>query len=256
MRAACSNVRVAWRGRAWQVVGRLPNEKEFNWAFLDYKRDQFKKRGWMEFRKDLTDDVPFSLAAAIELLGSAHVLVGNMGSHVTRMIYNKMVNAAQRGPSSAVGPQHHDRHHPQSATKSSPSPTQVPSIGTSVMPPFISVDGYGLCCDFTEDCSHRDIEARNRDVRECIQCVGCSPSLLNLSSRAFTVPCRSYARSPRGLGGSILASAASTDSAQAETSGSVGTGSAISGEVIIGGAVPATACDRCIDDCYVGGRAR
>ena len=86
--------------------------------------------------------MPFSLAAALELLSGADVLVGNMGSHVTRMIYNKM----------------------------------VPSIGTSVMPPFISVDGYGLCCDFTEDCSVDDIRKRNRPVRDCIhkygQCTG------------------------------------------------------------------------------------
>ena len=125
-----------------KVTGRLPDEKEFNWAFLSYPRAQFKKRGWMEFRKDLTDDVPFSLAAALELLGAADVLVGNMGSHVTRMIYNKM----------------------------------VPSIRTGVMPPFISVDGYGLCCDFTEDCSKQDIERRNRPIRDCIhkygQCTG------------------------------------------------------------------------------------
>ena len=109
---------------------------------MNYPRSQFKKRGWMEFRKDLSDDVPFSLAAALELLGSADVLVGNMGSHVTRMIYNKM----------------------------------VPSTRTAVMPPFISVDGYGLCCDFTEECSVQDIAKRNRDVRECIhkygQCTG------------------------------------------------------------------------------------
>ena len=49
--------------------------------------------GWMEFRKDLSDDVPFSLASALELLDSADMLVGNMGSHVTRMLYNKMVVA-------------------------------------------------------------------------------------------------------------------------------------------------------------------
>jgi hypothetical protein len=124
------------------VTGRLVTEKGFNWAYLDYPRKQFKKRGWMEFRKDLTEDVPFSLAAALELLGSADVLVGNMGSHVTRMIYNKM----------------------------------VASTATSQLPPFISVDGYGLCCDFTEDCSKEDIRKRDRSARECIhkygQCTG------------------------------------------------------------------------------------
>ena len=124
------------------VVGRLPQAKGFNWAFMSYPRAQFKKRGWMEFRKDLTEDVPFSLAAALELLGSADVLVGNMGSHVTRMIYNKM----------------------------------VASTATSQLPPFLSVDGYGLCCDFTEECSKADIARRNRDIRECIhkygQCTG------------------------------------------------------------------------------------
>ena len=124
------------------VTARLPQEKGFNWAYLHYPRKQFKKRGWMEFRKDLTDDVPFSLAAALELLGSADVLVGNMGSHVTRMMYNKMVSSA----------------------------------ATSQLPPFISVDGYGLCCDFTEECSKEDIRKRDRSIRDCIhkygQCTG------------------------------------------------------------------------------------
>ena len=66
------------------VVERLQREKDFNWAFNDFPRKQFKKRGWMEFRKDLSEDVPFSLAAAVELLGGADILVGNMGSHVVR----------------------------------------------------------------------------------------------------------------------------------------------------------------------------
>ncbi|KAL3913621.1 MAG: hypothetical protein SGPRY_007918 [Prymnesium sp.] len=59
--------------------------------------------------QDLSEDVPFSLAAAIELLGRADILVGNMGSHVTRMLYNKMIAWSS----------------------------------TSLLPPFISVDGYG-----------------------------------------------------------------------------------------------------------------
>ena len=44
------------------MTGRLPLEKDFNWAYLSYPRQQFKKRGWMEFRKDLTEDVPFRWA--------------------------------------------------------------------------------------------------------------------------------------------------------------------------------------------------
>jgi hypothetical protein len=65
-----------------------------------------------------------------------------MGSHVTRMLYSKLVSSGK----------------------------------TSVLPPFISVDGYGLCCDFTEECSREQIRARRRDVRTCIhkygQCTG------------------------------------------------------------------------------------
>jgi hypothetical protein len=30
-----------------KVVGRLRDEKDFNWVFLDFPRSQFKKRGWM-----------------------------------------------------------------------------------------------------------------------------------------------------------------------------------------------------------------
>ena len=86
--------------------------------------------------------VPFSLAAAFELLGQADMLVGNMGSHVTRVLYNKMVGASRTG----------------------------------VLPPFLSVDGYGLCCDFTEDCTKEDISKRKRPIRDCIhkygQCTG------------------------------------------------------------------------------------
>ena len=52
--------------------------------------------------------VAFSLAAEMELLSTADMLVGNMGSQVTRTIYDKM----------------------------------VASTATSVVPPFISVDGY------------------------------------------------------------------------------------------------------------------
>ena len=43
---------------------------------------------------------------------------------------------------------------------------------TSVLPPFVSVDGYGLCCDFTEKCSVGAIRERGRSVRECIYSYG------------------------------------------------------------------------------------
>ena len=33
---------------------------------------------------------------------------------------------------------------------------------------FFSVDGYGMCCDFTEECTKEIIERRNRPIRECI----------------------------------------------------------------------------------------
>ena len=44
----------------------------------------------------------------------------------------------------------------------------VASSATSVLPPFISVDGYGMCCDFTEECAKQDIRKRRRDARTCI----------------------------------------------------------------------------------------
>ena len=43
---------------------------------------------------------------------------------------------------------------------------------TMEMPPFFSVDGYGLCCDFTEKCSVGAIRQRDRPVRECIYSYG------------------------------------------------------------------------------------
>jgi len=52
----------------------------------------------------------------------------------------------------------------------------VASSTTSLLPPFISVDGYGLCCDFTEECTREDIRNRDRSIRMCIhkygQCTG------------------------------------------------------------------------------------
>ena len=117
-----------------EVIERLGKETDFNWVYLDFPRGQFQKRGWMEFRHDLDENAPFSIVAALELLSAADVFVGNMGSHVSRMVYNKM----------------------------------VASSATSVLPPFISVDGYGMCCDFTEECAKQDIRKRRRDTRQCI----------------------------------------------------------------------------------------
>jgi len=116
------------------VMREVEAEKELNFVLLDFPRGQFQKRGWMEFRQDVDEHVPFSIAAAIELLSRADMLIGNMGSHVSRIVYDKMVGASL----------------------------------TSQLPPFISVDGYGLCCDFTEECTKEAITKRRRDARECI----------------------------------------------------------------------------------------
>ena len=40
-----------------------------------------------EFRSDLDENAPFSLAAELELLGEADLFVGNMGSHTSRLMY-------------------------------------------------------------------------------------------------------------------------------------------------------------------------
>ena len=45
------------------------------------RTSQFRKRGWIEFRKDLDEHAALSLAAELQLLGEADMLVGNMGSH-------------------------------------------------------------------------------------------------------------------------------------------------------------------------------
>ena len=65
------------------VIDGLRKERDFNWVYLDFPRAQFKKRGWMEFRKDTDEHVAFSLAAEMELLSTADMLVGNMGSQVS-----------------------------------------------------------------------------------------------------------------------------------------------------------------------------
>ena len=78
------------------------------------------------------------LAAELELISRAHLFVGNMGSHTSRMMYMKM----------------------------------IPSARTAVLPPFISVDGYGMCCGFTDECTKSQIRKRRRSIRECIYTYG------------------------------------------------------------------------------------
>ena len=117
---------------AWHSHGPLA------WTDLDYPRKQFRKRAWMEFRSDLDENAPFSLAAELELLSKGHVFVGHMGSHTSRTIYTRLVAASRTG----------------------------------VLPPFISVDGYGLCCGFTDECTHAQVRARRRKARECIYSYG------------------------------------------------------------------------------------
>ena len=46
------------------VVARLKGETAFNWAFNDFPRQQFKKRGWMEFRSAREHTHPRTHAAA------------------------------------------------------------------------------------------------------------------------------------------------------------------------------------------------
>ena len=61
-----------------------------------------------------------------------------MGSHTSRLMYMKLVAAAK----------------------------------TAVLPPFISVDGYGLCCGFTDGCTRQQIKQRRRPIRSCIYTYG------------------------------------------------------------------------------------
>ncbi|KAJ1635774.1 hypothetical protein T492DRAFT_963887 [Pavlovales sp. CCMP2436] len=106
-----------------------------NWVFVDWPRDQLARpKPWVEFRANLDEHVPLSLAAELELLGHADMFVGSFGSQVGRSIYYRMLSRVRGG----------------------------------TMPPFVSVDGYGLCCDFREDCTAEDIQARARPMRECI----------------------------------------------------------------------------------------
>jgi hypothetical protein len=131
---AVRTVLVATDDADGSVLREMRADTELNFVVHDFPRAQFVKRGWMEFRRDTDEHMPFSLAAEIELLSRADMLVGNMGSHVSRIAYDKM----------------------------------VASSSTSQPPPFISVDGYGMCCDFTEECTVDNITRRNRPIRECI----------------------------------------------------------------------------------------
>ena len=48
----------------------------------------------------------------------------------------------------------------------------IASSKTGVLPPFISVDGYGLCCGFTDECTKKQIRQRGRSIRACIYTYG------------------------------------------------------------------------------------
>ena len=48
----------------------------------------------------------------------------------------------------------------------------VGATKTAVLPPFISVDVYGLCCGFTDECTKPQIRARSRQIRSCIYSYG------------------------------------------------------------------------------------
>lgn len=106
-----------------------------NWVFVDWPREQLARpKPWVEFRANLDEHVPLSLAAELQLLGHADMFVGSFGSQVGRSIYYRMLSRVRGG----------------------------------TLPPFASVDGYGLCCDFREDCTEADILARGRSLRGCI----------------------------------------------------------------------------------------
>jgi len=117
-----------------RVLTALRRDTQLNFVYLDYPRGQFRKRAWMEFRADLDEHAPFSLAAELDLLSNAHMFVGNFGSHTSRMMYYRMIGETK----------------------------------TATLPPFISVDGYGLCCGFTDECTRAIIRKRGRKLRECI----------------------------------------------------------------------------------------
>ena len=61
-----------------------------------------------------------------------------MGSHTSRMMYMKIIGASR----------------------------------TALLPPFVSVDGYGLCCGFTDECTKAQIRKRGRSIRQCIYTYG------------------------------------------------------------------------------------
>jgi hypothetical protein len=106
-----------------------------NWVWVDWPREQLARpKPWVEFRANLDEHVPLSLAAELHLLGHADMFVGSFGSQVGRSIYYRMLAGVRGG----------------------------------TLPPFVSVDGYGLCCDFREDCTEADITERARPMRTCI----------------------------------------------------------------------------------------
>ena len=76
----------------------------------------------------------------------------------------------------------------------SPNPSlsrwELASSRTSTMPPFISVDGYRLCCDFTEDCGKEDILFTTFSIQPCQPCQPCQrlPSFVKAFPTFATFP--------------------------------------------------------------------
>ena len=118
--------------------------EDFDWTFVEFDRSSLNHHPegrstpeWVEIRADggIGREEVLSAFAEIHLLGTADIFVGTLSSNFGRLVYHLM-GSRPRGAS---------------------------------LPPFVTVDGYPLCCDLTQYCETRlAVEERQAVWSACV----------------------------------------------------------------------------------------
>jgi len=94
---------------------------EFHWIYHDfdtaYLQREEEEDAWLDQREDFNPMMAPSMIADLALLKQGNAFIGTVDSAMSRLIYNTMLG----------------------------------KVGNHI-PPFTSLDGHSLCCDFWEDC--------------------------------------------------------------------------------------------------------
>lgn len=132
------------------VLDEATKVSDFDWTFVEFDRSQlnFHPEGrstpeWVEIRSDgrIGSEEILSAFAEIHLLGTADIFVGTLSSNFGRLAYHLMMARAR----------------------------------SNTLPPFITVDGYPLCCDLTQYCETAEaVEARQTSWAPCVYGISAS----------------------------------------------------------------------------------